>query len=839
MNESLKQRLLSISPYAPYVWQLKINEQEYNELAQWVNNVPQRINKEYAVLAIVYIAEWYKRDYDGTVINPLRVPAESLWEASGFDIETYVYKTVKTTRYLESIFMLGGLPMKFLTQRSDKKLLKALCRIYKGDKSSLDDDNIGKGQSLAFQESIKQESSLYHFMKSLLLDNEHQVYADADLADKSSMANRFIKAIKDAYEDVMRDKFRLEWIVAYCATSPYMKRMLRVWLRPEELDGLHQYLRFERAGTWKIPNLMRQRQLVVNLQFKNGNEIVGDENTRKPIIWFENSGQEDTGFEATGTSHCSVLKSLPTQPFDRINVIVTDDSGNQYEVQHFDCKAQYMQLWLTQNGVNLWSSIRNNQSETAVVFTDYYKLSGAETIVKRFYDKSNGISEPWNFAFITDKVTLSHEGIPDITLWNRYGYIQFMPKLYTNVLRYNSGKVKFVHEELDIEEWYPIIFRKNDIKVFHFSTREKIETDAEEMDIQQIEYKPYSAPASQPYEVWANEIKPQYGRLKLRFTIKDEQKVYTVLYLPSMLDYGKDVPVVRNFEESSIQYVDRFGNIVSESVNIPLDKRPLEISYPVIIGDEQVYVQLDVIQPTKIKEIYLDGSITKYINDGEEFLLPFLLRDRVVIHDFNSNGYLEYECFNVGVLDEEKGSVQKWKNGVSLKTRDIAVAIPDYIRLAYGLRKNNGSINKMLYWEYNTTEPITVDANYDMLADSCILFHDMRKINDNLDCVPPINNDGWNINESDWDDWGNTSDADKSKSDDASLLMCYDVATKYKTYYFIFTPLYNLDKDQFLAEICEPLKSRRGGELTEEDMQNLMRCATECGLDWNELYRKI
>ena len=273
MTESLKQRLLSIDRIKPYVWKMRLTEDEYCELKTYVKeNI--HIDRDNAILAIIYIAEWYKREYDGNVANPLdTVAAESLWKESGLDLSSYVYKTNNTHRWLESIFMLGGLPMNYILHRNDTKLLKALCSLYKDENASLEDDkdiinNIGKGKAIAFQESIHQYHSLYHLLKTLLLEDATEVYAQEDLSDESSLVNQFIKAVKSAYDEVMREKFRLEWIIEYDPSSPYMRRMLRLWLRPEEMGGLHQYLRFERASSWGFPSLMRQRILRVSLQFK-------------------------------------------------------------------------------------------------------------------------------------------------------------------------------------------------------------------------------------------------------------------------------------------------------------------------------------------------------------------------------------------------------------------------------------------------------------------------------------------------------------------------------------------------------------------------------------------
>lgn len=851
MTDSLKQRILSINPLKPYVWQLRLTKQEYDQLASYLGTMPQNIEKEYAILAMAYIAEWYKREYDGNVSNPLNyVSAETLWTASGFDKGNLVYKGKKNHRQLESIYVLGGLPMRFITQPNNKGLLKKLCSIYKGDNSDIEDDeSLGKNQAIAFQESIRQQASLYSFMKTLLLADPSLLYAEEELNNKSSLANQFIEAVKTAYDEVMHDKFRIEWIVEYKPGSPYLNRMVRLLLRPEEIGGLHQYLRFERARTWSIHNLMHQRQLKVSLRFKCGDKLVGDEDSRRTLIRFENTGQEDTGFEASGYIHWSIQRCVPTEEFDKLEIVVTDDSGTPHVIQTIKCEAKYLQLWAMSSEINRWSTTRNNQSETAVIYSNYYTLSGAEHEEKPFYDKNHGISEPWNFAFISDHVILHHEGKPDITLWNRDGYIQFAPTLYNNVLLYKGGKVRYlynedpeIYTEPETEELYHAIFRRQDIKVYHFKTKNVIDVKPDEAAIQMIEYKPYDSAPNDNYIEWTDNNKPPYGRLKLRVTIKEEPRIYTVLYLPSMLEHGADTPIVRDYDKGTLTYVDTEGEQKEIEVPIAMDKCPLDITRQLTVwGNDMECVQLDAIQPTLIKEVYLDGQITKYLHDGEEFDLPYLLKDRITIRDFNREGYFEFHCFNVGEL-LERGSFDKWRNGDSLKTMILTTDIPPYLKVKFGSQSPEHKADKLLYWEYKTDSlPQLVNSDYvNNMGEYSILFQDMRVVDNDLVCILPEyrNNKiagvmGFNMMQSFMD-----AAKQERKKDDLPLL-CYDIANKYRTYYFIFNPLFTISEEKFLSDLYEPLYERNDGKLSEEEIHNLIRCATELGFDWKQLVNRI
>ena len=56
MTESLRQRLVTIDSLKPYVWRLRLTEDEYRQLGAYVMANTKAINREYAILAIIYIA---------------------------------------------------------------------------------------------------------------------------------------------------------------------------------------------------------------------------------------------------------------------------------------------------------------------------------------------------------------------------------------------------------------------------------------------------------------------------------------------------------------------------------------------------------------------------------------------------------------------------------------------------------------------------------------------------------------------------------------------------------------------------------------------------------------
>lgn len=178
------------------------------------------------------------------------------------------------------------------------------------------------------------------------------------------------------------------------------------------------------------------------------------------------------------------IKHIPTSKFNKIEVIVKDDTGNEYLAQSQET-TEYIQIWKADSHEDTWTSAQNAQKETALLFTNRCMLKN-ETITdevyrKHFSDRKFGTTEIWNWIYIYDSVSFYDERRRELCLYNRIGYDQVTTKLYTDTIRYlGGGKVKhFYIDDTNISEDYetdelPLIFGWEDIIVRHFSTKDDI-----------------------------------------------------------------------------------------------------------------------------------------------------------------------------------------------------------------------------------------------------------------------------------------------------------------------------------------------------------------------------
>ena len=719
------------------------------------------------------------------------------------------------------------------------KFLKGLCRIYHGENYTL--ENLDEAsRAAAFRESIKRQHSLYEYMKEIL--NGEMPFHEDDLQDAASDVNRFVATIKAANDEILKVKFRFEWQVIFSPDYTFMTRRLNLWLKPEEVGGgLHQYLRYDRVHLWGVPNPEKQLHLFIYIRFKRGDEVIEPSTMENPIITYLNHSVND--FVAFGVEKGVLIKNIPTSRFDKIEIVVKDDDGNEYLAQTQNT-TEYIQLWRQGDYGEAWSSTQNTQKETAVLFSNRCNLKdetfSEEVYRKRFRDQKFGTTDTWNWIYIYDCVSFLDEQGKEINLYNRIGYDQVTTRLYTDTIRYvGGGKVKHYYiDDPDISDEYevdelPLIFGWEDVIVRHFATKDDIlhAQPEEETEAEMIEFKQENG----RYAEWTKMDEPPYGEVTLRVTIKGKPLLFTVVYLPRM---DKASPIKRDFESTLIRYKNVDGTEAELQDEIPMDGNPLSPTLPVRYGEDESYYEVDVYRPTLLKEVMLDGKIIEYLNDEEKLNLPYIFKDRVQLNDFSEKGYQAYECRNLSSIYSQdfinisgnpsvgEAALNAWRNDNHYVGKLLDAMTPESLVVCFGNDQEHSSWKdeQALYWNYDEkTEPEPINPDEDADSKSTgVIFQDISTT-ENLQCNlgTDIDNDPWA-----WED------IDESVTE--SLLKCFEVANHYGTYFFLMKPLRNMERDKVVSEIYEPLLEKRNGTLTPEDKQGLLRFAEESGFDWQE-----
>jgi hypothetical protein len=813
--EEVINKILSMNLAEPYVWKLHLSSCEYNMLEQYLqehdDELSGELSQDIAILAITYIAEWYRRNYNGhDQASDCVVTCEpkKLWEASGIDSSKFLYKTdLGQSLYKYSIYVLGGLAVKHeIKKKNSDKFLKALCRMYHGEEYTLENLD-SESRAIAFRQSIKQKHSLYEFLRDILNDT-------TGISDEQNQ--QLISRIKHANEEVLRSKFSLEWLVINSAFTDTMTRRLRIWFKPEEVGGgQHQYLRFDRMHAWGIPNPESMKELFFGIRWWNAGTIVCDLDKNHPLLTFSNNSAD--GFVSWGYDKSVRCDNIPTAHLTHLEIIAFDKDGNEWLAQREEITT-WMQLWRVEQFGDEWSSKQNRQHQTAVVYTDDWMADQLPDMQKCFKSKTYGESDSWNWNYIGSAITITDGRNATNTLYNRSGYDQIYIRLYSNTIRYyEGGMVKYVtedDEEGEIEDFLPLIFNVSDIRARHFETKDAIIDNnvASDESCESVEYKS----ANGQYDTWTDNNYPSYGIVQLRVSYRGTTYSLRALYLKG--------PYHRDCSNSRVKYYDISGNECVFQDTITLDKKPLATTVPLRIGNAIV----EVYRPTTIKEIYLDDKVCAYVNQGDKFIVVEILKDRVSIADFSENGYSLYHCKHLPSLFSlcEKGSksraLEYFQTYAEWPASDFDVFAPKWLSVAFTKNPNRSKSElALLRWNiYEDKDPIPFQYTDDFkVSKGDVIFQNIDKLDDDLSYIDPM--------------IGRPNVFNRIH---ALELHCFEIACKYHLYFSAVHPLRTMaDKNMTKGVLIKNLLTLRNGTLTEIDVSNIKRFANEFDLDINEI----
>lgn len=838
---SLKDKLKHFNPNRPYVWELKIAEDEFRSLeSDLCSYTPDASKKDDALKILVYLAEWYKRrytnrakkDYQKT-FGGKKPDIETVWKSLAID-DQYLYRGESEQKlFLYSTFILSGLAVKFERQKNEKPFLRALCRVYNKEDESFD-RVVDSNHSIAFKESIAQGHSLRDFLEAIITSQDNVdalPFSKEDYDNPETEVALLIELIREINYEVNKSKFRFEWVVTSISGDNLINRKLHLWLNPEEKGKLHQLLRIDRLKKWGFAEPENMHYIRLGVRYLNNNIVIKEPDFHHPELYYRNTGDASIGFicEKVDYAKCN---NVPVVSFDRVQLITWNEDGTELSipVQEETVDFDTIQFYRMEAGEDEWTTRVSNQKETALVFSDKWIIadSSVDQLFERktYYNKKVGEGDSVSWCYIHASVTIENED-ERRTFYNRQGYDHIVAKLYNDTINYSAdGKVMlhYAEDEDSQEKANPIslIFGKQDIIVYHTETKDGEDSTCEETEIQLYEFK-----KNGNYTPWTEENCPEYGYIELRLTIKGKPLLFKTFYLPK--------PIERDLDANTIHYYNIKKELVYEDkadIEKAISRREvLEPTVLLNIGTKTCYVSVPVFRPVKLKEVCYDGKILMYDENGE-VTIPYILKEYVDVNDYGKDGYHSYSCKDfrnvfVELNNSEYRTSGKYTSAIDGKIFTDGHA-PEGVTFFVRKTLSKNPRLRYCYWDCKKdSKPIPVrNLETFELPSGNVLFQDQRKVSHRLQCEYMEK-----------EATGFAKIRRKCSDENDPVFEIFSIASEYNQYFFHFKALRSLangiseGRRDFYDEIYNPLLEYHQHRFSLRDKKELLRFADEFCLD--------
>lgn len=856
---SIVEKISRFNPQRPFIWELGINENDFTQLeAELLGRTLNWDDHTDSLKAFVYLAEWYKRRYTNRsktdylrTFNGEKPDLERIWNILDINREFLYHSKDGKNLYLHSTFILSGLAIKFEYQRNETPFLKKLCTIFNAsdDERMVDDpfeSIVDKSHSIAFGCSMGLRGHCLREFFNAIINSTQWPYAQEDIENDDTQIRALVERIRTINNDVKRSKFRLEWIINAPAGDDLITRKLRLWLNPEENDSKKRHLLRHDwiQEKWGLNNPGELRYISIGLKYYLDDHLVQDADQRHPEMMFRNTGSSEVGFIADVEDY-SLCNRVPVHYFNKVVIICWDEECIEHEIitEDVDDAMQFYRIDIYED---LWTNRTSPQKETSLLFSKKYSIAensnDKDFEVKSFYNKKNGEGESVNWCPINVSVILQDENgrLSDPYL-NKQGYSKIIPSLYNKVIRYDEeGRIAWRHIEEDDDNdeqtgAISLIYRKEDISV-RFSKEKENEgnedVECETISPDSIQFKRDNG----TYIEWNENNQPQLGVNYLRIFARDrlinkEGKSYPVFYLPG----GISRDCINNkilYYEGDTKIEKDYKSDIEASISRKTVLNPCVI---VSIRLKDDVIEIPVYQPTLIKEICYDGKIIKYNETGESFVIPYIQKDYLEIHDYSEDGYISYPCRNLIGLHQlilrkrpnnpnaGWASSAAWENGDSIPARDLDTEAPEWLFINFGARRQSRIETKgsFYFWDYDKNkDEVRIPSRIITVPDQWGLIFESQRNNKLLQNNYPMMNEE---DDNDWDDNGVDHYAN------VDVINCFNKAIKHNLYFYTFTPLKKLSIEQFRSQLMEPIFISENK--TEEQIRGLLRFVDEFGYE--------
>lgn len=728
-----------------YFWQWRLSKEEYIKLKSLLADIdfttyPREMTRACAPQIALFIAEWYKREYDGNSssdwmneIGLPNVPSQLIWEYSGIDNSLLFYKEdTNMHEWLYSIYVLGGFPIKYTMRAGKFDFMFDEIWGEDRDMNTISDEQISEitskfdsNQTLRFSLT---SGSLHDYYRYLRIQ-ENMPIAESDKNDDPFKP--FIKKLLEGKDNFFNNYIRAEWVLYIDPESNVADSDIRISFGRKK-DKC--YIPAECLSHWNIPlsGDVPEFWIEVVAELPKHNKETAKEatsdsenNTQRTRIRFSKTGPGShpyVGWTRENTIELTAPYCEETEV--HVNLVIGDKSYSICKPFRPEGCAQF---YKTRNPYE-WSSRTDNGVRTAVLYNPVLFRSGTKETVSRTIQFGEDGNE-FEWMPLTDKIILTDSDGKEVTFIPRNSILSLSFKPLTDTIRYsNFRNIHFIQkidgEEQDTE--LPLLREKEfsiNFTPFGSDKPEKIPLSKCEIRFKQR--------GDSGYSIWNAKTFPKQGVTSLLVTYPDKHVSVTsvVYYLPAK------VPVLRNVETREIVFDQSLKDVQyplsASGGHAPVSrndegkyvfKDDLKIGYepssdtiPFILGnDGDEYAKLEVYRSSRCKELYLKGDSKPLKRYGEEnslIRIPYILRHNFRVRAIDKTGVKNTTCGenvwmdfsnNSPVKDAANGFNYYMFNPTGHHERDI-------IQLETGQEQY-----KFFYWDMNPrTDAVPVSFSFD------------------------------------------------------------------------------------------------------------------------------
>lgn len=888
----------------PLVWKLKISNDMYSKLKNALSNYlnvcnikKEKILQKYSQAIFVYIALWYRWEYNGNDQNKNTLKAlnttiriSEIWNKVPESFKQYLYSSKnKSNLSLYSIYVLGGFPLSYITcNRRFDKLFKELHSLNDTEYSPTDEHfqqviNCFDQNNQAYKQSFI-NGSFNEYIKSLLNDDIYVHECDYS----NDLVKKFKKLLDDGKRELIGNIFTPNYFFYYDNDSDELECIfkLKIGTNKEFL-----YIPAICLQAWSLRSELTE--FYIGIETDTGIRS-------NDVIRFTRSNYGGDVFVGWGSQNQLEI-CLCKNCTSAINVVAYADYGRRTilkdSITLFPIE-DYFQVYATGCPFE-WSDRTNNRAQSSLIFRNekYELMDNYETVKPKSF-----LGELWNFVPLTTNVKLKersgnkksieiilYKGKLAVTFRNT-NRISYFDKVHSLVEYYNNNysveRLVLLLGERCIEK----------IRLYPFHEGEK----TEDISINNNADLKISCKQENGWvEFLGNNVKA--GKLRLRIQYKNYTCLHDCYYIPTSVDelvridtdnykinWGipQSMSIYEPFvpeEQTSSDYIKQIEGYAhvqmskSENGKFSFDDKTFDTNAKVVPfllknKNENGYLCINTWRARRGRELYSYGKKLLGFDEKKKdknFEIDYILKDAFEVRSINtdlSNGYSDYGIkisyidhfyFNPFCIPGNEDDYDIGSNVIVCKYATDNKWVESEDKNIFKLKVGDKYKDEYQFYIWNMSipeqNPIRVDSDYNEQEkiltikpdtslldckgqDVIIVFQSLKGVKPNFYVAPKyITITNTNISYNLFNNQPFNSEM---------FLRCYKIACEHNIYFSQFWPLQKIANSvDDLMEFIKGVFQSHHGMMSQNDYLNLQRFADEFVFDWlllpHEKWKKL